>query len=97
MYGLAYGLIQTSRPSRARGFKLGLPDASTGANIVAPLAGAWIETLEEYGFEGGKAVAPLAGAWIETPKAVMLKSPSTGSRPSRARGLKHPYVPRRAI
>ena len=35
--------------------------------IVAPLAGAWIETRSDGGAGAGKIrVAPLAGAWIET-------------------------------
>ena len=37
--------------------------------LVAPLAGAWIETLVEQvadAHTGQKSVAPLAGAWIET-------------------------------
>ena len=34
---------------------------------VAPLAGAWIETLMTKSMEWQYIVAPLAGAWIETP------------------------------
>ena len=34
--------------------------------MVAPLAGAWIETLPFAQEANGKNVAPLAGAWIET-------------------------------
>ncbi len=33
---------------------------------VAPLAGAWIETLFASAAASSCAVAPLAGAWIET-------------------------------
>ena len=33
--------------------------------IVAPLAGAWIEILEEIMEDMENSVAPLAGAWIE--------------------------------
>ena len=34
--------------------------------MVAPLAGAWIETSIIKEDENGHNVAPLAGAWIET-------------------------------
>ena len=34
--------------------------------LVAPLAGAWIETQESLLLNLLKMVAPLAGAWIET-------------------------------
>ena len=34
--------------------------------IVAPLAGAWIETYAPNTANMNKTVAPLAGAWIET-------------------------------
>ena len=34
--------------------------------IVAPLAGAWIETEYLDTSDSGHHVAPLAGAWIET-------------------------------
>ena len=34
---------------------------------VAPLAGAWIETIPSGSMSGSALVAPLAGAWIETP------------------------------
>ena len=35
-------------------------------NVVAPLAGAWIEILiEQPAYTSSKKVAPLAGAWIE--------------------------------
>ena len=34
--------------------------------MVAPLAGAWIETSRRMGTCGSSSVAPLAGAWIET-------------------------------
>ena len=37
---------------------------------VAPLAGAWIETLVVRYLKEDKIVAPLAGAWIETPSFV---------------------------
>ena len=38
---------------------------STELEIVAPLAGAWIEILESKGMDSNTFVAPLAGAWIE--------------------------------
>ena len=37
------GAIRASRPSRARGLKSDLSGATEKKQIVAPLAGAWIE------------------------------------------------------
>ena len=34
--------------------------------MVAPLAGAWIETVHDAHHALNRVVAPLAGAWIET-------------------------------
>ncbi len=56
-----------SRPSRARGLKRPGVQPAAGRDRVAPLAGAWIETLTRPpGSTGLALVAPLAGAWIET-------------------------------
>ena len=41
-------------------------DGTTQCNVVAPLAGAWIETFGKASKRGCSPVAPLAGAWIET-------------------------------
>ena len=50
---------------RVRGLKLSLETINLKP-IVAPLAGAWIETvIRHYNAEFSE-VAPLAGAWIET-------------------------------
>ena len=50
---------------RGRGLKQkGAIWESEGAT-VAPRAGAWIETMDEY-YVAGQSVAPRAGAWIET-------------------------------
>ena len=62
-------LVQTdvaSRPSRARGLKLGRVNLLALPGRVAPLAGAWIETSSPIDTNAGMPVAPLAGAWIET-------------------------------
>ena len=37
-------MFPVSRPSRARGLKHGLSMQIAGLQLVAPLAGAWIET-----------------------------------------------------
>ena len=59
--------------------------------LVAPLAGAWIETVE-WNLEIRESwVAPLAGAWIDTPVIRPETLPSL-SHPSRVRGLKHSFV-----
>ena len=56
---------QKSRPMRARGLKLFI-SVFIVVDLVAPHAGAWIETTLPDGelFQG--IVAPHAGAWIET-------------------------------
>ena len=55
---------------------------------VAPLAGAWIETLRTRRAAcRARGVAPLAGAWIETTQQNRDRFQEL-SRPSRARGLK---------
>ena len=55
-----------------------------GVVMVAPHAGAWIETDFGYGLH----VAPHAGAWIETPDKNLAET--TPSLPMRERGLKPP-------
>mgnify|MGYP007049770755 CR=1 FL=1 len=55
-----------SHLSWVRGLK---PEAGTGLHgslPVAPLMGAWIETLKAIKGGNGMTVAPLMGAWIET-------------------------------
>ena len=54
-----------SRPTRARGLKLIIHPNATKA-IVAPHAGAWIETCGIKPSLTNFVVAPHAGAWIET-------------------------------
>ena len=76
-----------SRPSRARGLKHLKKVSKHKEVIVAPFAGAWIETV---GIDRGRPiddVAPFAGAWIETCAGCGTKYNGM-SRPSRARGLK---------
>ena len=55
-----------SRPSRARGLKLIFQALRYTDILVAPLAGAWVETGGDSGGDGTGDVAPLAGAWVET-------------------------------
>ena len=43
--------------------------------LVAPLAGAWIETMEQLSSIDSPRVAPLAGAWIETILRHRLEKP----------------------
>ena len=59
-----------SRPVRARGLKLNQCKIIPQHHIVAPRAGAWIETLGVGGGGRGLGVAPRAGAWIETSASV---------------------------
>jgi len=59
--------------------------------FVAPHAGAWIETptiLLPFALDS---VAPHAGAWIETVILPVPEVSTVASRPTRARGLKHPH------
>ena len=61
-----------------------------GVTIVAPHAGAWIETLRPRGErQRCICVAPHAGAWIETVEGEVIGW-SHGSPPTRGRGLKPP-------
>jgi len=46
--------------------KLDIKVAAEVYIAVAPLAGAWIETVVSPAMLTGSVVAPLAGAWIET-------------------------------
>ena len=54
-----------SHPSWVRGLKLSVRRTSW-LLCVAPLVGAWIETLAFTLFDLEYSVAPLVGAWIET-------------------------------
>ena len=56
----------TSRPVRARGLKHPLVMERKEPVIVAPRAGAWIETIVKEFVVKKLFVAPRAGAWIET-------------------------------
>ena len=65
----ALGGIDTrgSHPLRVRGLKLSSIPRYSGISIVAPPAGAWIETASpDLSSPKQAAVAPPAGAWIET-------------------------------
>ncbi len=76
-----------SRPMRARGLKRLFRESLRNNLVVAPHAGAWIETSTFYKRLPAEHVAPHAGAWIETgvfPRSGLQR----GSRPMRARGLK---------
>ena len=82
------GLV--SRPMRARGLKLQRGLVVEFRQLVAPHAGAWIETTVVKVAYFGVLVAPHAGAWIETMNTSWKWPRNTMSRPMRARGLKHP-------
>ena len=59
--------FSASHPSRVRGLKPDLVPYPFMVGVVAPLAGAWIETnVAHKKLTGTVDVAPLAGAWIET-------------------------------
>ena len=66
MFGADGALQRVSHPTRVRGLKLeGGPEPGPGG-VVAPHAGAWIETLQIEMSAYHHQVAPHAGAWIET-------------------------------
>ena len=55
-----------SLPARERGLKHGGFESLADRDIVAPRAGAWIETCLYSLLRLTSQVAPRAGAWIET-------------------------------
>ena len=78
-----------SHPVRVRGLKLKFGINISTFIVVAPRAGAWIETNMYLGMISEDfSVAPRAGAWIET---TLHKLPylTFVSHPVRVRGLKH--------
>ena len=82
-----YKQKRESRPVRARGLKHEQELDFSLRAIVAPRAGAWIETIWRYADPDSFYVAPRAGAWIET-AALRALTTRYMSRPVRARGLK---------
>ena len=55
-----------SHPSWVRGLKLDRINLYMQRTYVAPLVGAWIETIGSGDLNYDMSVAPLVGAWIET-------------------------------
>ena len=55
-----------SLPARERGLKLSMFIMAYYLHLVAPRAGAWIETITTLWPSMVTLVAPRAGAWIET-------------------------------
>ena len=87
------GVDRNLQPLALFGFRGGRPprggvdrNVSVGPQpvgpLVAPLAGAWIETTSMNGGRSCLTVAPLAGAWIETGN-ISLTTTATGGRPPR--------------
>ena len=73
-----------SLPSRERGLKFNNLPNCVLCEVVAPLAGAWIEICEQIADLNEYSVAPLAGAWIEielseTEKNYLLVAPLAGA------------------
>ena len=64
--GDPFGGSNLSHPARVRGLKPHLTPYNRFVAIVAPRAGAWIETSFINSFSEACTVAPRAGAWIET-------------------------------
>ena len=78
----------TSHPTRVRGLKLPEKYTRTGRKLVAPHAGAWIETGTLAAQIERAEVAPHAGAWIETCPPLKREDMMKLSHPTRVRGLK---------
>ena len=76
-----------SHPSWVRGLKRFSPSQLHLKKAVAPLVGAWIETLYSQLVCRFTGVAPLVGAWIETESNEILIVRKL-SHPSWVRGLK---------
>ena len=88
MPGMARSL---SLPVRERGLKQDVAGVDVLMQVVAPRAGAWIETFSPRLIPSSARVAPRAGAWIET--FTCTPQPSVSGRvslPVRERGLKRP-------
>ncbi len=77
-----------SHPSWVRGLKRVNACDIDVVPPVAPLVGAWIETLMSVDMANQQPVAPLVGAWIETNMLIMFIIILL-SHPSWVRGLKH--------
>ena len=73
--------LSRSPPSRGRGLKLLFGRCNANSSPVAPLAGAWIETLTDTMLDVRAKVAPLAGAWIETSAEQSAQSNSVAVAP----------------
>ena len=85
----AQGLIVTaSLPSRERELKQAGDWREWEFPMVAPLAGARIETRQANSPPNSTPVAPLAGARIETDTRAQAEAYAGGSLPSRERELK---------
>ena len=76
-----------SHPTRVRGLKLYHVVYDIRHTVVAPYAGAWIETESRIILFRPFFVAPYAGAWIETSRGY-VKARNMSSHPTRVRGLK---------
>ena len=72
---------------RVRGLKLSILPSRRISSLVAPHAGAWIETMAGSPSAAAPSVAPHAGAWIETLQSD-LGNNILKSHPMRVRGLK---------
>ena len=74
--------------TRGRGLKLHNPRAKLVELLVAPHAGAWIETADRAIGDLSGRVAPHAGAWIETSGSSLGCTLNPLSPLTRGRGLK---------
>ena len=83
-----------SLPPRERGLKQQKSLSVDQMRLVAPPAGAWIETYVCNAIPLASGVAPPAGAWIETEYSISFGT-SGRSLPPRERGLKQAASARR--
>ena len=78
-----------SLPSRERGLKFAVEKWYGQRMKVAPFSGAWIEIRWFKNLYQMLIVAPFSGAWIEISTASYVFANTSGSLPSRERGLKY--------
>ncbi len=79
------GSLFQSLPVRGRGLKRDHVSLRQPPELVAPRAGAWIETTPIIGGNDERDVAPRAGAWIET--AALATASTTDERRSPCGGV----------
>ncbi len=74
-------MVPGSPPTRGRGLKQPENACRCIRGLVAPHAGAWVETALISARQPGALVAPHAGAWVETARKCMPLYQGAGRPP----------------